>query len=147
MSPNGHWNSSGLKLDPEKAVGFVYIIVEKSTNRKYIGKKNFRGKGTINKGQQSNWKTYTSSSKYLQSLIQEKGTDEFLFFILDQYHTIGGLSFAETWTQVICETPAKNDEFMNRYIDKVSWKVTEPITPRHRRKLKAVLKNYKFKEN
>lgn len=122
------------------------MIVEKSTNRKYIGKKNFVGHGKLNKGQQSDWKTYCSSSKYLLELIKEKGEDEFVFIILEQYFTSGGLSFAETWSQVWCETPSHNDEFLNRFIDKVTWKVTEPVTDHHKARLKYYLKKYPFKK-
>lgn len=143
MADKGHWYCPGLNLDPERAVGFIYLIIEKDTNRKYIGKKNFRGTGKKNKGVQSNWRTYCSSSEYLKKLIKERGEENFLFFILDQYYTVGGLSFAETWTQVICECPSKNEEFMNRFIDKVTWKVTEPVTERHRSKLRSLLKKYR----
>jgi hypothetical protein len=141
---SGHWDSTGIKLDPVNAVGFVYVIVEKETHRKYIGKKNFKGIGKLNKGSDSNWRTYSSSSKYVQELIREKGLQEFSFVILDQYFTTGGLSFAETWTQIVCETPSRNDEFFNRFIDKVTWKVTEPVTILHRLKLEEVLSCYSY---
>lgn len=114
------------------------------TNCKYIGKKNFRGRGKKNKGVVSNWKSYTSSSKYLKELIKKKGKDKFKFIIIEQYYTLGGLSFAETWSQVVCETPSNNGEFMNRFIDKVTWKVTEPVSTRHRRRLKLYLRKYKY---
>jgi hypothetical protein len=143
VSKTGHWDHTGLELDPERAVGFVYLIVYKETNQKYIGKKNYRGRGKLNKGQESNWKSYTSSSAYLTQLIKEKGKENFVFVILEQYYTTGGLSFAETWSQVICETPSKNEEFMNRFIDKVTWKVTEPVTERHKKRLKHYLRKYK----
>lgn len=120
------------------------MIVYTETNQKYIGKKNYKGRGKLNKGQASNWKTYTSSSSYLNDLIKEKGKDKFEFIILEEYHTVGGLSFAETWSQVVSETPSNNDEFMNRFIDKVTWKVTEPVTARHKRRLKHYMKKYKY---
>lgn len=144
MSKTGHWDHTGLKLDPASAVGFVYLIVYTETNQKYIGKKNFRGKGKLNKGQESNWKSYSSSSTYLNELIKEKGKDKFDFIILEQYYTVGGLSFAETWSQVVSETPSKNDEFINRFIDKVTWKVNEPVTDRHKRRLKHYIRKYNY---
>lgn len=142
----GHWKCGTIKLDPKNAVGFVYLIIEKETNRIYIGKKNFTGRGKLNKGEPSNWKTYTSSSNYLKELMSIKGTEAFDFFILEQYYTVGGLSWAETWTQTVCEVPSNNSRFFNRFIDKVSWKVTEPVTERHRRRLKKLLKDYPLKE-
>jgi hypothetical protein len=144
VSKTGHWDHTGLKLTPASAVGFVYLIVYKETNQKYIGKKNYKGRGKLNKGQDSNWKSYTSSSSYLNDLIKEKGKDKFDFIILEQYNTVGGLSFAETWSQVVAETPSKNDEFINRFIDKVTWKVTEPVTDRHKKRLKNYLRKYKY---
>jgi len=144
VSKSGHWDHTGVKLDPASAVGFVYLIVYTETNQKYIGKKNFKGRGKVNKGQESNWKSYTSSSSYLNDLIKEKGKDKFKFIILEQYYSVGGLSFAETWSQVIAETPSKNDEFINRFIDKVTWKVTEPVTNRHKRRLANYLKRFKY---
>jgi len=143
LSKTGHWDHTGLTLDPERAVGFVYLIVYKETNQKYIGKKNYKGRGKLNKGQESNWKSYTSSSSYLNDLIKEKGKENFVFIILEQYYSVGGLSFAETWSQVVAETPSKNDEFINRFIDKVTWKVTEPVTEQHKRRLKHYLRKYK----
>lgn len=140
----GHWIAQGLKLDPEGAIGFVYMIVYEETNQKYIGKKNYKGMGKLNKGQASNWKTYTSSSSYLNELIKEKGKDRFKFYILEQYYTVGGLSFAETWSQTTVETPSKNDEFMNRFIAKVTWKVNEPVTERHKRRLKHYIRKHKY---
>ena len=120
------------------------MIIHKPTNRKYIGKKNFHGRGKKNKGVESNWKTYTSSSKYLNQILKEEPKEDFDFIILEHYHTLGGLSFAETWSQVVVETPSNNDEFMNRFIDKVTWKVTEPVSARHKRRLKLYLRKYSF---
>ncbi len=147
MADTGHWYSAGLELEPEVAVGFVYLIVDTETKQKYIGKKNFSGRGKLNKGKESNWKTYSSSSTYLQKLIKEKGEDKFAFIILEQYYTVGGLSFAETWSQVVSETPSKNEEYMNRFIDKVTWKVTEPVTERHKKRLKYYTRKYSYAIN
>lgn len=141
---HGHWDAAGIELTPDSMIGFVYLIVDTETNKKYIGKKNFKGRGKLNKGVESNWKTYTSSSTYVQSLIKEKGVEKFHFIILEQYKTVGGLSFAETWSQVVSETPSRNDEFLNRFIDKVTWKVTEPVTERHKRRLKHYIRKYKY---
>ena len=134
----GHWYFSG-ELDPEKAFGFVYIIRNKSTNQKYIGKKFFRGTGKKNAGKQSNWKVYQSSSGTLKQDIKEFGKENFEFIILEQYYTRGGLSWAEIWSQVFVEIPSNNDQWYNRFIDKVTWKSTESITDRHKRTLKRFI--------
>lgn len=102
------------------------------------------GRGQTNRGMETNWRNYTSSSKELNRRISERSKDDFAFVILEYYSTFGGLSFAETWTQVTCETPARNGEFMNRFIDKVTWKVTEPVTTRHKRRLSRILRQFPF---
>jgi hypothetical protein len=144
MPLKGHWKYAFKDLDPARAVGFVYMIIDKQDNTKYIGKKQFRGRGRLNKGVESNWKSYTSSSKELNERIKDRGPEDFHFIILEQYYTLGGLSFAETWSQVVCETPSNNEEFLNRFIDKVTWRVTEPVTKRHKQRLKLWLKKLPF---
>lgn len=137
---NGHWIFCE-ELDSNNAFGFIYIIKEKSTNMMYIGKKLFRGTGKTNNGKQSNWKTYTSSSKDLNAIINEKGKDAFDFYVLEQYYTRGGLSWAETWSQCYVEVPTNNHIWYNRFIDKVQWRSTEHITIRHKERLKQITEN------
>jgi hypothetical protein len=134
---NGHWQFED-QLDYNNAAGFVYVIKDKLNGMMYIGKKFFRGAGKYNKGQQSNWRSYTSSSKSLQARMDEVGQDQFEFIIVEQYYTKGGLSWAETWSQVVVEVPSNNHIWYNRFIDKVMWKVTEPVTVRHKYKLKEL---------
>jgi hypothetical protein len=144
MKQLGHWNFYPRNFEPDIAVGFIYMIVDKDTHEKYIGRKWFRGRGKFNKGVESAWRQYTSSSTEINRRIMEKSKDRFDFIIIEQYSTIGGLAFAEVWSQVFCETPSNNSEFMNRLIDKISWKVTEPVTDRHKRRLAQYRKKYPF---
>ncbi len=136
---NGHWQFPE-QLDFENAHGFIYVIKEKSTGCMYIGKKIFRSEARKSKGSQSNWRVYTSSSKIVNEIIRIKGLDAFDFIVLEQYHTKGGFSWAETWSQVVVEVPSNNHIWYNRFIDKVTWKVTEPVTQRHKTRLKELLK-------
>jgi len=117
----------------------VYIIVQKSTGRMYIGRKNFRSLSKLNKGKQSNWRDYTSSSKSLNALLQTAGYSDFLFFAVEQYYTPGGLGWGETWSQCHVET-ASRDRFLNRMIESVSWKSKESISARHKARLDAIVK-------
>jgi len=65
---------------PEEFVGFVYEIIEKNTNKKYIGIKKFWKiikypplKGKKNKRHkkvETDWKEYNSSNKILQKKIK-----------------------------------------------------------------------------
>jgi len=136
---NGHW-SFCQQLDFDSASGFVYLVRNIVTNMMYIGKKNFRGAGKLNKGKQSNWKSYTGSSKQLNEDIQNLGKENFEFYIIEVYNNKGSVSYAEAWSQHHAEIPTNNDKFYNRFIDKVSWKVSEPITDRHKRRLKKLTK-------
>lgn len=131
---NGHW-SFPEQLDYKDAFGFVYLIVNTQTKMMYIGKKMFKGAGKLNKGKESNWRTYTSSSRDINCLIEEYGMDVFEFYVLEQYYTRGGLSWAETWSQCHVEVPTNNHIWYNRFIDKVQWRSTEEISTRHRRRL------------
>ena len=63
------YNSEPLESIPHKAIGFVYIIHNTSTNRYYIGKKLFkhkRNKRTV----ESDWKSYNGSNKILNEEIK-----------------------------------------------------------------------------
>lgn len=136
---NGHWEFP-QQLDFEHAFGFVYIIVDDMEPAFYIGKKNFRGNGKANKGKQSNWRTYTSSSTIMNELLKQHERSSFRFIVLEQYYNRGSLPYAETWSQCVAEVPTNNHVTYNRFIDSVSWKVTEPITDRHKKRLLKILK-------
>ena len=131
---NGHWDFPE-QLDHENAFGFIYLIKNIDTGMMYIGKKIFRGTGKINKGKPSNWRVYTSSSKDINSMIEEFGIDSFEFHVLEQYYTRGGLSWAETWSQCHVEVPTNNHIWYNRFIDKVQWRSSEVVSARHRKRL------------
>jgi hypothetical protein len=136
---NGHWDFT-RQMDFNEAFGFIYLIKDKSNGMMYIGKKNYRGTGKLNKGKQSNWRTYTSSSKDINEIISEKGLVNFDFIVLDEYYSRGGLSWAETWSQCHVEVPTNNHIWYNRFIDKVQWRSTEVVTDLHRKRLTKLIK-------
>jgi hypothetical protein len=62
-------------------VGFVYLIINKINNKKYIGKKLFffkKGKKKV----ESDWKTYYGSCNTLNADIEKYGKDNFSRIIL-----------------------------------------------------------------
>lgn len=137
---NGHW------LFPEKMgdgmyVGFIYLIRDKYLERFYLGKKLYRGMGKLNRGKESNWKTYISSSKLLKEVFDYRPRTEFDFICLEQYKTKGTLSYSETWTLCFVEAPT-NRTWYNTLIEKVSWPVKEPISERHKQRLQDAI-NFK----
>jgi hypothetical protein len=68
-------------------VGFVYVITDKSNNKKYVGKKTFWSKRTLPplKGKtrkrrsvvESDWKSYYGSSDLVKQLLLEVGEQNF----------------------------------------------------------------------
>lgn len=84
----GHWNTSAVgEFDPADWFGFIYRIEERATGKAYIGKKFFlhkrkKTKSNASRTKDSDWRNYTSSSAFLNDLIDEKGKDAFDFYIL-----------------------------------------------------------------
>ncbi len=138
MQENGRW-SFEEKMDPTKYVGFIYVIFDKFLKRAYLGKKQYKGTGKLNKGKELNWKKYQSSSKLVKKLFDNRPIDEFEFICIEQYKTKGTLSYSETWSLCKCEIPT-SVVWYNTLINKVSWNVKEPISERHRRRLNEVLR-------
>jgi hypothetical protein len=139
---NGHWRFPEQMGD---GVGFIYVIRDNYMKRFYLGKKLFRGTGKLNKGKESNWKKYTSSSKLLAEMLKERPKEEFDFICLEQYQTKGTLSYSETWSLCHVEAPT-NDDWYNRLVEKVSWNVKEQITDRHKERLRAAISMELFDE-
>ena len=103
----GHWYFP-TTFDTTTAFGFVYRIINMSTGKSYIGKKNFwsvtrktvkgkKRKQVITK--ESDWKTYCSSSKSVQEDIQSLGEHMFQFQILSLHKTKQELDFNEIKVQ------------------------------------------------
>ena len=134
---NGHWEFPE-QMGTGKVVGFIYVIYDKVLNRAYLGKKLFYGTGQLNKGKESNWKRYTSSSKVVNELLKQRPKDEFEFICIEQYKTKGTLSYSETWSLCLVEAPTSN-VFYNTLIEKVTWNVKEQITDRHKERLQEII--------
>lgn len=134
---NGKWQFPDI-LEFEDAYGFVYLIKNKLDDRCYIGKKAFKGAGKTTKGKPTNWRTYCGSSKTLLEDMSALGQDKFEFHVLEQYYTKGAVSWAETWSHCFVEVPSNHNKFYNRLIEKVIWKVTEPVTQRHKDRLQQL---------
>jgi hypothetical protein len=105
----GHWTTTLDKFYPEDWVGFTYLITGNLPNGKkifYIGKKFFQStthkavKGKKNKKKvvkESNWKTYSGSSKFLLSLLEAYGEDKFDFEILSLHESRSSLAYHEVF--------------------------------------------------
>ena len=101
--------------------GFVYEILDKTTNMRYIGKKGFvsRRKLPPLKGKkrkrikitESDWKTYYGSNEDIKHLIEETGSDRFERTILHLCKTKGAMSYLELKEQVEREVLFKPNEY------------------------------------
>lgn len=117
----GHWYYAGVPLNTDDWIGFVYKIEHTKSGMKYIGKKNFRSlrrkkiKNRKNRKHihtESNWRTYTGSSKALNAAINANGKEEYKFTILSLHKTKGELSYAET-KAIIMEDALIREDYYN----------------------------------
>lgn len=108
------WYYKDKKYEPtedelKEWAGFVYIITDKSNDKKYIGKKGFWSKKTLPplKGKklkrrkivESDWQTYFGSSDYVKELLLEHGENNFHREILYFCKSKGEMSYLEAKEQ------------------------------------------------
>lgn len=103
------WLYKGSEFDPVdigKYVGFVYIIMNNSLNKGYIGKKLFwfsrtrtvKGKKKRDKVE-SDWRTYWSSSEEVKEHVKILGEESFTREILHICQNKGTMSYLEAKLQ------------------------------------------------
>ena len=106
---NWYYNDKTVDELPEKCVGFVYLITNKTNDRKYIGKKlaQFKRtkpplKGRKNKRRtsiESDWRTYYGSSDELTTDIELLGKENFKREILFYCYSKAECSYIEAREQ------------------------------------------------
>lgn len=107
---SGHWILEEGTLINDETFGFIYEITNTVTNKKYIGKKQCQSriKRKPLKGKkrnridfkESDWKSYTSSSKELNEEILKYGKDKFIFKILRTCDSKWALAYFEIKEQI-----------------------------------------------
>lgn len=124
MKDLGHWTTT---LDvPEDAYGFIYLITNLVSDKKYVGKKQMvskRRKPPL-KGKtrkricivESDWKTYISSSNNLVADIEKLGKDKFKFEILRFCENKSQMAYYEAKEQFDREVLLK-EEYYNGIIN------------------------------
>lgn len=115
----GHWTTN--QEIPKNSFGFIYIITNTVTNKKYIGKKqmisNIKRKPLKGKTRprrdtkESKWRTYTSSSKELNQDIEKYGKDKFIFEILKFCANKSQMAYYEAKEQFDREVLLKEDYY------------------------------------
>jgi hypothetical protein len=122
----GHWLINENVYIFENMFGFIYEIINKVNGKKYIGKKQcvrkikrkpLKGK-TRNRIDQkeSDWKTYTSSSKELNEDIQKYGKENFEFRILKVCGSKWELGYEEIKEQIARDV-LRSDDYYNGIIN------------------------------
>jgi len=110
----------------EKYVGYVYVITELSTGKKYIGIKKFWKtvklkalKGRVNKRhkiKESDWRTYNSSNKELQEKIKNNPVG-YKKRIVHCCKSVTDMKAHETYLQLTYYFNNKWDELFNEVIN------------------------------
>tara|TARA_B100001113_G_scaffold227823_1_gene187051 strand:- start:422 stop:856 length:435 start_codon:yes stop_codon:yes gene_type:complete len=94
---------------PDEYQGFVYVITELDTDKKYLGKKNFWRPKTLPKNSkrnrrvrtrvESDWREYYGSNKELQLLVESRGESNYKREIIRLCRTKGEMSYFEAKAQ------------------------------------------------
>lgn len=109
MDYDNPWIFDGNPFDSSdvgKFVGFVYLIVNELTKKKYIGRKYFhqirkvKGKSRRQRSD-SDWKTYYGSSADLLKDVEEYGKENFSRHILSLHTTRGDCNYEEVKQQFL----------------------------------------------
>ena len=127
------WTHQGKEITelPEDCVGFVYMIVNQITGKKYIGKKLAKFSQTTYKTVKlkngtkkrkrikskidSDWLTYWSSSEELKKDVKRLGSDKFTREILYYCNSKAICSYIELREQVLRKV-LESDDFYNNNI-------------------------------
>jgi hypothetical protein len=119
------YNDKEFDLTPEDYQGFVYMITELDTDKKYIGKKYFWKPKTLPKTKsrkrriktrvESDWKIYYGSSKEVKQLVETRGEDKYKREILKLCKTKGECSYYEAKYQFQYDV-LLSDDYYNELI-------------------------------
>jgi len=120
-----YYNNEPFDNTPEEYQGFVYLITELDTDKKYIGKKNFWRPKTLPKNSkrnrrvrtrvESDWRDYYGSSKEVQQLVEDKGKENYSREILHLCKSKGTMSYYEAKIQFQYDV-LLSDEYYNEFI-------------------------------
>lgn len=106
--------------------GFVYLITNKKTGRKYIGRKYFytlrKQKGKARRVRnESNWKDYYGSSKELLADVEALGVSSFRRDILSLHPSAAWVNYHEVKEQFIRGVLETNEYYNSNINGKWQW--------------------------
>jgi hypothetical protein len=138
----GHWEYRG-RVNIHNVLGFVYCITNTISLKRYIGRKQLwfrRGR----KRYESDWKTYTGSSKELTKDVKKEGVGNFTFKILSFFSNKMMLRYAETSAIIDLRALENQDDWYNRGFDNVRYSPVFGNEDRNQlKKLRASLNDLK----
>ena len=118
--------------DIQNYVGFVYLIIEQNTGKKYVGRKYFyqlrkiKGKSKRQRSE-SNWKNYYGSSKELLEAVDRHGIYNYKRIILSLHTTKGDVNYEEV-KQQFKRNVLENEEYYNDNINGKWYKKPDHIS-------------------
>jgi len=140
--PYGQWTLMDQleSIDPYNNEGFVYILVEKATGKRYIGKKSYWNYSKGKRIRQSNWKTYGSSGVDTAEKVSNN-PEAFEYLIAAEAPDKSALNYLEIVWQVKCEALTAVDDngeklYYNKTLGSEKWMLT-----------KAFIEEYNAKSN
>ena len=120
-----YMNDEPYDETPEEYQGFVYLITEIDTDKKYIGKKFFwkpkilpktkTRKRRVRTRVESDWREYYGSSNEVKLLVEKKGVDNYRRTILYLCKTKGECSYYEAKLQFEHDVLLR-DDYYNEFI-------------------------------
>ena len=120
-----YMNDEPYDETPEEYQGFVYLITEIDTDKKYIGKKFFwkpkilpktkTRKRRVRTRVESDWRQYYGSSNEVKLLVEKKGVDNYKRTILYLCKTKGECSYYEAKLQFEHDVLLR-DDYYNEFI-------------------------------
>jgi len=112
----GHWEYTGVNVDISENFGFVYLVINKTKNKYYIGKKQFwayKKNSYVRKGK-SLWRAYGTSSEHVCNDRREGDVME--FHMLGVFETRAWCNYTEAWLQMaLCSITDRDSEGERRW--------------------------------
>jgi len=143
VSEKHHWVG---EVDPDTYYGFVYLITNTVSGRKYIGRKFYHTYRKRKRVRESNWRVYAGSCKPLKEDIKRLGKDKFTFEIICNYKTRGGVVSGEVHFQTDNDVlspellPCGERLYYNGHIGSVKFITPEFMSAKVRSKISATKK-------
>lgn len=120
-----YYKNKEFSETPDEFQGFVYIVTEVTTGKKYVGKKNFwkpkilpvtkTRKRRVRTRVESDWRDYFGSSEEVKLLVEKYGESSFKREIIRLCKTKGEMTYFEMKEQ-FDRSVLLDDEYYNQFI-------------------------------